>query len=662
MRGPRALGALLAAVALLGVPVGDSARAQPSPSPVTLSDVRLEDGALRGLLTLAAGERDPQLVRSTLRLTVAGRTYVPDVTRVTTQRRATMIVVDTSGSMTADDMATIRGAVAAFLAAAPRDVLVGVVAFSGAARLVVPPGRDRAAVRRAVDSLRPGGETALYDAVALAVARLGSTGDRSLLLLGDGGDTASSTSRAAAARRLHAAGVRAEVIAFRTSETDTHALAEVASAGGGRVAAAGDAAAVTTAFRAAARALDAQVALTVTPRDPLTGTETVTVTGRTPSGAFRTGADVVVDPGTGLSPTPTPSAQPAPATPPAPPAPGPHPVSGPPGSGTPVWALTLALVAVFVGVLLIALAVLAPALASPRRRRVEDIDRLLAPRERAAPSPSVVRTPSALGQNIVGIGDRVMEGRSATPRTMRLLQRADLPWRPGEWLVLRVVAVVAGTAAGLVLLGPLPWALGAVGGALAGLLGPAAGLRLWAARRAKRFESQLPEVLTLVASSLQSGFSLIQALDAVARDGVDPTAKEVSRALAEVRIGTDIEEALERVGDRMGSTNMEWTAMAIGIQRSVGGNLAETLRTTAATLRDREALRGQVRALSAEGRLSAGILVALPVGVFFYLLWVNPEYLSLLWTRVPGILMLLGGGVFLVVGVLWMRKVVEVEV
>ena len=155
-----------------------------------------------------------------------------------------------------------------------------------------------------------------------------------------------------------------------------------------------------------------------------------------------------------------------------------------------------------------------------------------------------------------------------------------------------------------------------LGGLLGGTLGlalPGVVLKVLAARRAKRFEQQLPDVLTLVASSLSTGFSLPQALDAIVRDVAQPAAKEFSRAMAETRIGSDIEDALERMADRMDSKNMHWAAMAIQIQRKVGGNLGETLRTTATTLREREALFRHVRALSAEGRLSAVILIALPI-------------------------------------------------
>jgi len=236
--------------------------------------------------------------------------------------------------------------------------------------------------------------------------------------------------------------------------------------------------------------------------------------------------------------------------------------------------------------------------------------------------------------------------------------------RANEWYVLRALAVVTFGAIGWLLvhgsfLGGL---IGVVLGGGLGLLTPALFLRFAAGRRARKFETQLPDVLTLVASSLITGFSLPQAIDAIVRDASEPSAKEFGRALAETRIGADLEDTLDRIAVRMDSRNLEWTTMAIRVQRQVGGSLAETLRTTAFTLRERESLKRQIAALSAEGKLSAGILIALPIGMFLYMVKVNYSYVSLLWTTVMGLLMLGGAVVGLVVGVFWMRKVVQVEV
>ena len=326
------------------------------------------------------------------------------------------------------------------------------------------------------------------------------------------------------------------------------------------------------------------------------------------------------------------------------------------------WILWVALLAVSLG-LGGGVAILAmPTRVSNRQRGVEAIQGYAAG---AGPGPVDERSAvSAISASLISLGDKAMEGRTSTPRTQRLLERADLPIRVGEWAVLRVVSLVLGLAGGILLMhgGTLSTFFGAVVGFLTGVMGPALFLKLAASRRSKKFERQLPDVLTLVASSLSTGFSLLQALDAVARDASEPSAKEFSRALAETRIGADLNDSLEHLADRMESINLRWTGMAIKIQREVGGNLAETLRNTAATLRDRESLRRHVNGLSAEGKLSAYILIALPIGVFLFMLNTNRAYVELLWTTMIGIGMLVGGLVSLAVGVFWMRKVVIVEV
>lgn len=331
-------------------------------------------------------------------------------------------------------------------------------------------------------------------------------------------------------------------------------------------------------------------------------------------------------------------------------------------SGGPAVLLWLALLAVFLGFGGVVVILAMPSRISGRKRQVAAIEGYVSEvRSSLADERSAV---SAISASLVNLGDKVMDNRSSTPKTQRLLERADLPLRLGEWAVLRVAAVVIGMAGGMVLLrgGPISTFVGACLGALVGLLLPALFLKFAASRRSKKFETQLPDVLTLVASSLSTGFSLLQALDAVARDAAEPSAKEFSRALAETRIGADLNDSLDHLADRMESVNLRWTGMAIKIQREVGGNLAETLRNTAVTLRDRESLRRHVNALSAEGKLSAYILIALPIGIFLYMLGVNRAYVELLWTNMIGIGMLGSGLVSLVIGVFWMRKVVTVEV
>jgi tight adherence protein B len=187
-------------------------------------------------------------------------------------------------------------------------------------------------------------------------------------------------------------------------------------------------------------------------------------------------------------------------------------------------------------------------------------------------------------------------------------------------------------------------------------------LKIKLSKRCAAFSDQLPDVLQLVAASLRSGFSLNQALDAVVHQGEDPCAPEIGRALAEARLGVDIEDALDKAADRMRCRDLSWVVMAVRISRQVGGNLSEVLVTTVHTMRERAQLRRQVRSLSAEGRLSAYVLVAMPIGVGGWLFAVRREYLRPLWTTGPGIGMLIAAVLGILIGAWWLSRVVKIEV
>ncbi len=154
----------------------------------------------------------------------------------------------------------------------------------------------------------------------------------------------------------------------------------------------------------------------------------------------------------------------------------------------------------------------------------------------------------------------------------------------------------------------------------------------------------------------------MQALDTVTREAEEPAASEFTRIVTEIRLGRPTDDSLLAGADRMGSDDFRWTAMAINIQRQVGGNLAEVLETVADTCREREMIRRQVRVLSAEGRLSVSILFALPFLLTGYLLVVNPKYLLTLVHEPIGIMMLGTAGLLMFVGLIWMRKIVRIDV
>jgi tight adherence protein B len=630
------------------------------------------EGTVNGVLTVQPIDDSPAVVDpKSLVLRVDGKDFPATAQSASSVDRSTILLIDRSGSMRDSGMATVRSSVQQFLQSVPKDVKVGVVSFADQPELNVPPTTDHGAVQAAVDGLTPSGDTALYDGLGMAIDTLGGAGDRTILLLSDGKDTNSKLKAQPAEQKIKASGVHLQVIAFRTNYTDNLALGYLAAAGQGTVTEVGNSAKVAESFSAAAKALGSQISWTATPKN-VYGRKDLTLRGTANGMAFTALATVDFGqaPASGSS---TATAAPAPgpaATVPAADAAAAAPDTSLMGAlsartflGLPL-PVAIAALLLFAGLLLFVTALMSPAFKSKRRERVESIEQYVAQTSRRAVETVRTTDVSGLAAQLIRIGDRVVEGRESTPRTILLLQRADLPWRAGEWAVLRVISVVIGILLGILLVhgdGLLIF-LGALLGITVGIIVPPLVLRFLAGRRARKFERQLPDVLTLVASSLSTGFSLPQALDAVSHDVAQPAAKEFSRAMAETRIGSDIEESLERMADRMDSKNMHWTAMAIEIQRKVGGNLAETLRTTATTLRERESLFRHVRALSAEGRLSGVILIALPIVIFMWMLYVNGEYVSLLWKNLLGIAMCFVAVVLMVIGVIWMRKVVEVEV
>jgi tight adherence protein B len=638
-------GAALLGVGFVGAGLLGAAVVADDTSTPSVTDVHVRAGAADGLLTLSGAAAGKSVDPGSLRVTLgSGPAATPAVAPIARERRSALIVIDSSGSMAGSGLAAAKSAAGTFLDQVPPDVLVGVAGFADRPRLLVAPTLDRSSVRSALGRLRARGSTALYDALGLAVRRLGTEGSRTIVLLSDGADTISRTSLGRAEAQVRSSGVRLAVVGFHTDGTQNRVLAGIARAGHGAVTEALDPDSLQRAFGSAAQEIATQVRFAVPVPKDLHGTQTMTVQGTVQGEPFTVTTSVDL-PGVragarGALNLPTFVA---------------------PRTASPM--LWIAAGAVFVGLLALVLAAAAPQLVPVARRRVRELDHYLGSTHR----PSADREASPFGGLAAGLtraADAYLNGRASTSRTALLLERADLPLKLNEWIVLRVLAVPVSAVVFWTLFGEsgarLILTLVAtvlVGGAL-----PALVLRYLAKRRARQFELQLPDVLTLIASSLSTGFSLAQAIDGITRDASEPAAKEFSRTLAETRIGVDLEDALDRTAERMGSENLAWATMAVRIQRRVGGNLAEVMRTTARTLRDRETLRRQIRALSAEGRLSAYILVALPVLMAAYMYVVRRDYIAQLWQRSLGIAMLSIAGVLLVVGTFWMRRLVNVRV
>ena len=304
------------------------------------------------------------------------------------------------------------------------------------------------------------------------------------------------------------------------------------------------------------------------------------------------------------------------------------------------------------GVAAIALAVLLGVLVVglPRPPQVERTRLEVAVREATAPRLS------ARGR-VTAAADRLLRRLGRTEAVELALERAGMRRKPGDVVVL-TAAIACPLAVGGIL------ATGSLLGVVLAVVAPAGAVLTAVVRRSRRqkaFADQLDDVLQLMASSLRAGHSVLRAVDAVSRDSDAPAAEEFSRVVNETRVGRDVTDALEEVADRTGSQDFGWVVQAIAIHREVGGNLAEVLDRVSATIRERNQLRRQVGALSAEGRLSAVVLLAMPIVVTGVMAVTAPEYVSRLTGSGTGIALLVVAGVLMVAGALWLRVAVRVR-
>jgi tight adherence protein B len=181
-------------------------------------------------------------------------------------------------------------------------------------------------------------------------------------------------------------------------------------------------------------------------------------------------------------------------------------------------------------------------------------------------------------------------------------------------------------------------------------------------KRQHQFGEQLGETLQLLSGSLRAGLSLPQALHVVATEAPSPSGDEYRRVLAENRLGRDLTDALSAMARRTGSEDFEWVVGAIDINRHAGGDLAAILDRVIDTIRARERIRGQVKALTAEGRMSGVVMASLPPGVLLFISVSNPHYLDGFTKTGPlGWALLVVAGLLLGMGVIVLKKMTKLE-
>lgn len=320
----------------------------------------------------------------------------------------------------------------------------------------------------------------------------------------------------------------------------------------------------------------------------------------------------------------------------------------------PLWLpLGFIFIAVFVGTL----ALLSAAISAfeIRQRRLTELKQGRPLQPEATPSPKSDKPDIDPAPLLSGF----LQNSKLGKRLQLLILRAGLVWRPSELLALTFACALIGYILGI--LATKGNVSTAVVLALVGLAAPYVYLKAKQSRRQAHLSAQIPDMLDILSSSLRSGHSFLSGVQILVSQMQPPLSDEFARVVQEVRFGASLANALGELVDRTENYDMELIVSAVQTQLAVGGNLAEILDQIGTMIRDRIALAGEISAATAEGRFSAMILVGMPFVLAFIVNSVSPGYLAPLLTDPIGHLLLGGAVVLLIVGILIIRKMLDVE-
>jgi tight adherence protein B len=239
------------------------------------------------------------------------------------------------------------------------------------------------------------------------------------------------------------------------------------------------------------------------------------------------------------------------------------------------------------------------------------------------------------------------------------LAKADIPLRGEEFILINLLAgiVPALLLGGILRNIPFGLVLG-----IMGLIIPRVVVNMAKQKRITKFNDQIGDALVVMSNSLRAGFSFLQSMEMVSREMPTPISVEFARTLREMNLGTPTEEAMTHLAKRIGSDDLDLVVTAVLIQRQVGGNLAEVLDNISHTIRERVRIKGEIKTLTAQGRISGMVIGFLPVAITVFLFIINPSYMMTLFTNPIGLMIVIAGVISQVIGVFIIKKIVDIEV
>ena len=549
--------------------------------------------------------------------------------------KSIVLAIDRSRSMRGAALEDAVAAGRAFVAAKPAGDRIAVVGFGSRAGLLTGFSTSTIEADAALGSFdvdaRSG--TALYDAVRASARALAAEppGGRVVIVLTDGDDVSSRASLAQAIRAARDAKATVYSIAIESPDFSPQPLRELAQATGGAAYGSASTAALAGVYAAIAGELRRTWLISyVTAARP---GERVRLSVAAP-GAPAGFAELVV-PGRSVAVAAE--------------APSRFMPSFLFDHGGPL-AVALAVAACIAGAVAFLLAV--PGGTRLRRRLAPHVGGPQDPRA----GRGMVEERFATASSVLAATERVLGRFAVWHRLHRMLDRADVPLRTVEFVYIEAgAAFVLGLLVAVTGAGSFPIVLAMVTGSLL----PIAAVWWRSRRRLAQIEAQLPDLLITLAASLKAGHSFRQGIQAVVDEGLQPASGEFKRVLTETQLGRPMDDALNEMGERLGSKNIRFVITAVTIQRQVGGSLAGIFDMVADTVRQRQQFALKIKSLTAMGRMSAYVLLGLPFFLAGALTLMNAEYMSPLYTTSTGHQLIIGGVVMMAFGSLILKKIVS---
>ncbi len=604
-------------------------------------DVTLNVGLPASVID-AAGSGEP-----TFRITENGiEVPVSAVRRADGDRRPADVVllIDASGSMAGSPITDAQSAALEFIAAMGATDRIALVSFDTEPTVLSEFTSHPGTLRTAVGTLRARGETALYDGLVRASALFAESAgrDRYIIVLSDGGDTQSLNSLDSAAAAVGESGAPVYAVALESPEYNPASLKTLAERSGGRLSTAADSSAFTQIFAGIASELASRYLITFKSQAPNTVDLELAIVARGGEGGVSaTATHVLANPGFAAA-----KAADLPASGPAQPL------------VFPVWPPLAILAMVFGAAFLMVVAV--GVLFARDRTALEQLKYYEQFHERDSDTDDLRNAAAGgLGAKMRETLEAVADQRGLTGFVRLHLERAGWPLRPNEYIYFHVLITSLAGVLFWVTTGSMLLAVIAI---MLVVLVPLLVVSSASTRRTARFEAQLPDILSMIAGSLRTGWGVQQAIDLVVQEVGEPASSEFSRVQAEARLGMPLEQSLGRMAERLDSDDYRWTVAAIGIQRDIGGNLAEVLDIVAGTIRERAELKRHVTSLTAESRFSAVVLVALPFFLLIAMWFVGRQYISALVTNPIGWLAMGTGLLLLLIGAFWLMRLTKVDI